>query len=419
MKFSSPSSSSFDSRSNAAADAAAGCLSGILHRILCGSLHSSNLREGEEADEIDAAFGRVEQKSMRSPGIVARLMGLESMPVYPYAASELIGRSRSTNSLESWPGFLSERSQSPVVRTSISFREVPTYLRQENEDFLLLSFTPDDKEETMGSNGMRRATRVREMKERKSEDRDRVKRETRSIEEKKKKNRRDEHRHCHKKNVPQKRNDEVKDSAVHSRKKNVRRRGCQGTKAEDLIKSTKHIEMPIMLERSSIAKEKKQENARGKVESECSSQDSSPVSVLDLAYTDDDCCINNNSPSSEEEKETVQQSSRRKPSSNLENVSCLSPSIGFAAFSSKDEGMRSLDKDSKRSTKPGQPCPDFSYALGNICRLAEEDLKNSAWISKEMWRSEGVEDIAADLGLEIFDLLLCEVVCEFSNYNAL
>ncbi|KAG1339090.1 putative transcriptional regulator ATRX [Cocos nucifera] len=418
MKFSSPSSSSFDSRSNAAA----GCLPGILRRILCGSLRSSNSREGEEADEIDAGFGRewkVEQRSMRSPGIVARLMGLEAMPVCPYApASELIGRSRSTNSLESWPGFLSERSQSPPVRTSQSFREVPTYLRQENEDFLLLSFTPDDKEETMGSNGMRRGSRFREMKERKSEDGDRVKRETGSIEENKKKNRRDEHQHRRKKNVPRKTREEVEDSAVHARKKNVRRRGCQGTKAEDLIEPTEHMEMPIMLERSSIAK-KKLQNAREKVESECSSQDSSPVSVLDLAYTDDDCCINDNSsPTLEEEKPTVQQSSRRKLSSNFENVSCLSPSIGFATVS-KDGGMRSFDKESKRSRQPVQHCPDFSDAWGNICRRAEEDLKKSAWISKEMWTPEGVEDIAADLGLEIFDLLLCEVVCEFSNYNAL
>lgn len=294
MKFSSPSSSSFDSRSHAAA----GCLSGVVHRILCGSLRSSNSREGEEADEIDAAFGRewkAEKETMGSPGIVARLMGLESMPVCPYAASELIGRSRSANSLESWPGFLSERSQSPPVRTSLSFREVPTYLRQENEEFLLLSFTPDEKEEMMRSNGMRQGTRFREMKERKSEDRDRVKREITSIEAKKKKNTRDEHQHCHKKNVPRKRHDEV-DSAVHSRSKNVRRKGSQATKAEDLIKPTKHIEMPILLERPGIAK--KMENARRKVESECSSQDSSPVSVLDLAYTDDDCCIDNNSPSS-------------------------------------------------------------------------------------------------------------------------
>lgn len=117
----------------------------------------------------------------------------------------------------------------------------------------------------------------------------------------------------------------------------------------------------------------------------------------------------------EEEKQTVQQSSRRKLSSNFENVSCLSSSTGLAT-SSKDGVVRSFDRESKRSRKPGQPCPDFSDAWGNICRLAEKDLKNYAWISKEMWRSEGAGDIAAELGLEIFDLLLCEVVCEFSNY---
>ncbi|XP_008793135.2 uncharacterized protein LOC103709513 [Phoenix dactylifera] len=406
MKLSSP---SFDSRSNAAAE---GCLSGILHRFLCGSLRSYG--DGEEADEVDAALGqewrKAEKKATRTPGIVARLMGLESMPVCPCAASESIGRSRSTNSLETWPGFLSERSRCPPVRTSLSFREVPTYLRQENEDFLLLSFAPDDEGETMGSSGMRHGTRFREMKERK--------REITCVEEKKKKKKRDEHQHRRKKNVPRRRHDEVEDSAVHSPKKNARRKGCRGTKAEDLIKPTKHAEMPKMLRSSSIAK-KKLENAREKVESECSSQNSSPVSVLDLACADDDCRINNNSPSSEEEKQTAEQSSRRKLSSNFEDVSCcLSPSIGLVRFS-KDGGVRSLDKESKRSRKPEAPCPDFSDVWGNMRRLGEEDLKNSPWISKEMWSSEGVGDIAADLGLEIFDLLLCEVVCEFLNCIAL
>lgn len=414
MKNSSPS-SSFHFGSNDPA-AAAGCLPGILRRFPCGSLRSRNSGEGEggEADEIDAAFGQEfkfeAQKTMPSPGIVARLMGLESMPVHP---SELIGRTRSTNSLESWPGFLSERCQSPQVRTSVSFREVPTYLRQENEDFLLLNFASDDREEKMASNGMRRGKGFREMKERKSEDMDRN-----EEKKKKKKNKRDEHhQHCHKKDAPQKNQDEVMVSSICSRKKDVRGKVCRGSKADDLIKPMKRIEMPIMLDKSGVAK-KKLENAREKVEQECSSQDSSPVSVLDLAYNDDDCCINTKSPSPDEEKQTKQQSSRKKLSSNFENANGLSPNIGLVTFS-RDGGMSSLDKECKIPRKPERPCSNLLDIWGNICGLAEEDLKNSAWISKEMRRSEGVANIAADLGLEILDLLLCEAACEFSNSTVL
>lgn len=298
------SSSSFHLPSND--DAADGCLSGILHRFLCGSLRSNDGREGEEGHGIDAAaFGqewKVEKKIMPSPGIVARLMGLESMPVYPCAAaSELVARSRSANSLESWPGFLSERSHSPQFRTSRSFQEVPTYLRQESENFLLPSFTPDDGEEAMASNGMRRRMDLREVKERKKrEHKTRVEKERRTeirIREKKNKSKSFEQQHCHKENVPERKHGEVKDSAVRrSRKKDVRRKGCQGTKAADSIKPIKHREMPIMLDRSGVVK-KKLQNARGKVDLECSSQNSSPVSVLDLSYIDDYYCIDTNPPS--------------------------------------------------------------------------------------------------------------------------
>lgn len=417
MKISPP----LDFSSNNAA--AAGCMTGILRRFFCGSLRSSsNSREGEEGDGSHAGFGqewKVEQRIMSSPCIVARLMGLESTPACPGAASELIGRSRSVKSLESWPGLPSGRSDRPHVWTSQSFREAPVYLRQENEEFLLLSFTPDDKEETVASNAMRHRVGFREIKERKSEDRAGVEKESRTPRrsgERKSKSRGVEKQLCHKENVAERKH-EAEDSAVRSPKKDAHRKGCQGTEAADLIEPITDREMPLMSDRPSTAK-KKLENTQGKVEPECSSQNSSPVSVLDLAYIDDDCSINSNSSSTEEEKQPKQQSSRTKLSSNFENVNCLSPNIDLVTFS-RDGGTRSLDKESKRSSKPEQDCPEFADSWEKICRLAEEDLKNSTWISKEMWRLEGVEDLAPDLELEIMDLLLYEAIGEFSNHIAI
>nr|XP_010937856.1 uncharacterized protein LOC105057099 [Elaeis guineensis] len=412
-------SSSFYLPSNDAA--ADGCSSGILRRFLCGSLHRNDCRESEQSHGINAAFGqewKVEQETMPSPGIVARLMGLESMPVYPCAASELVARSRSTNSLESWPGFLSKRSHSPQFKTLQSFHETPTYLKQENDDFLLLSFMSDDREEAMASNGMRTRMDFREMKEKKKGGHkarvvEKKSRTERRIREKKNKNKTVEQQHGHKENLPERKHGEVKDSAVRrSRKKDVHSKGCQGTKAADSIQSIEQREMPIMLDRSNL--KEKLENARGKVELECSSQNSSPVSVLDLAYIDCDYRNNTNSPSTEEQKQPIRQSSRRKLPPNYENVNCSTPNIGLVTFS-RDGGMSSLDEESKRSRNQEQACPDFSDILGKICRLAEEDLKNSTWISKETSRAQHFGEIAADLGVEILDLLLYEAVCELPN----
>lgn len=117
----------------------------------------------------------------------------------------------------------------------------------------------------------------------------------------------------------------------------------------------------------------------------------------------------------EEQKQPIQQSSRRKLPPNFENVSRSTPSIGIVTFS-RDGGIRPLDKESNGPRNQGQACLDFSDVLGKICRLAEEDQENSTWISEETSRPEHFGDIAADLGLEILDLLLYEAVCELPNY---
>ncbi|KAJ0979356.1 hypothetical protein J5N97_014830 [Dioscorea zingiberensis] len=81
-----------------------------------------------------------------SPCLVARLMGLDSMPVSPCSTPpSSISRSKSTSYLQSTrPVFFTTDQR--VKTSSVSFREVPTFLKQENEDFLVLTFNADDKE---------------------------------------------------------------------------------------------------------------------------------------------------------------------------------------------------------------------------------------------------------------------------------
>ncbi|KAK1270123.1 hypothetical protein QJS04_geneDACA006107 [Acorus gramineus] len=65
-------------------------------------------------------------------------MGLDPMPVYsPLSPPRLGRRSRSANSVD-WHALLLVPSSQ--FASSTSFREVPTYLRRENDEFLLLSF---------------------------------------------------------------------------------------------------------------------------------------------------------------------------------------------------------------------------------------------------------------------------------------
>lgn len=137
-------------------DAAAGCFSGILRRFLCGNLSigSSNLsKEDGREDTANCKVGVAEEKIKPSPpSIVARLMGLDSMPelgsIPPVRNQDSIGRSRSMNSINNWFEFDPNQRLHRRVRTSLSFRESPTFLREENQDFILLCFEPDGGEKS-------------------------------------------------------------------------------------------------------------------------------------------------------------------------------------------------------------------------------------------------------------------------------
>ncbi|XP_072980293.1 uncharacterized protein [Typha angustifolia] len=245
-------------------ETAFGCLSGLLHRFLSGgSLCNQNYNNRGKVNHND------EQTPTQSCSIVARLMGLESMPV---ARS---GRS-------------------------------PTYLiRQENEEFLILSFSPDDNCESFALEG---------------------------IEGGKKTNKR-------------------------------------------------------------------------KQDMENRSQNSwSPTSVFDHPNVDFDLFVEPESPVSDGGE---QQSSRRKLSSHLENNYC-SPSSKLEESPCGSEGMQPVDGKRK-----------VASICEHVCRVAEEDLKRSRWVTLERWTSkEEAEKIAVVIGMEIFDLLLCEEASELSNYIA-
>lgn len=247
----SPSSNSFGLSSH---EPTFGCVSAILQHFRCR--HRIPIDENyTEAVELSTT-----ETKLQSPSIVARLMGLDSMPISPNAGElNSFGRSQSQNSAESWPGILTERTNSSPAKTSDSFHEKPIYLREENEEFLILSFTPDGNgEENLPNWGKFRSAT--------------------SIEREKRKTRR--------KPIREKR---ASDSC--EEKKNCRKLE-RVNKKDGIVKCENNGELPLILDLEKI------KLIQRKVETECSSQNSSPVSVLDLPETHDECPTEPNSPNS-------------------------------------------------------------------------------------------------------------------------
>ncbi|KAL5202028.1 hypothetical protein ABZP36_012980 [Zizania latifolia] len=137
----------------------------FLRRLLCahsaggGNVASAGYDIAQGGDVADRAVqspappGGAEA---RSPCVVARLMGLDAMP--PADSQLLLRRSRSASSAEGgWSPLRTE------IRASPSLREKPAYLREENDEFLILSFSPEARHDNAdlfllasGSDGKRR-----------------------------------------------------------------------------------------------------------------------------------------------------------------------------------------------------------------------------------------------------------------------
>ncbi|XP_062230651.1 uncharacterized protein LOC133928365 isoform X2 [Phragmites australis] len=114
----------------------------FIRRLLCA--HSA----GNDSAGEGATGGPAQEPEARSPCIVARLMGLDAMPAEaPHDQPQALRRSRSASYAEGWPPPCSggDAPRPRAIRTSASLREKPAYLRQENEEFLLLSFSPEER----------------------------------------------------------------------------------------------------------------------------------------------------------------------------------------------------------------------------------------------------------------------------------
>ncbi|KAK7287451.1 hypothetical protein RIF29_00729 [Crotalaria pallida] len=135
-----------------------GCFSGFFCVLLCAGngpsppVHpSDNVIESEETNPVLQNFHQNQKKDTNAivdeyaatPGVVARLMGLDSLPktnlLTKRRTSDSVPRSRSVNFMDYLLEIdLNQTNNHRRVKTSASFREVPALAQRENRDLLVL-----------------------------------------------------------------------------------------------------------------------------------------------------------------------------------------------------------------------------------------------------------------------------------------
>ena len=60
---------------------------------------------------------------------------------------------------------------------------------------------------------------------------------------------------------------------------------------------------------------------------------------------------------------------------------------------------------------------NYMELVGKPCKLTEEDIKFSNWISKKVFTFEDFEEICAEFGEQILDLMLHQVADELVRFH--
>ncbi|KAK4342740.1 hypothetical protein RND71_038556 [Anisodus tanguticus] len=159
------------------------CFSDIFQRLFCGGSLPTHPSDQFKEPNIRTTFDHPSQKlpfkaepntstnkvaANNSPGIVARLMGLDTLPDEEKTNFGSFSRSRSVNSLDYLMKFnLTENFHHRRVRTSVSFRDMPNFDTEFKSEFLVFCF--NDEKEKHGFSTIRKSTKVgnQEMKPKK------------------------------------------------------------------------------------------------------------------------------------------------------------------------------------------------------------------------------------------------------------
>ncbi|KAK6943491.1 DUF3741-associated sequence motif [Dillenia turbinata] len=344
------------------------------------------LNEDEKSEEAKADF------SVSPPGLVARLMGLESLPDSNRSVSNNLKtpnsfeRSRSVNSLDFLLEFDLKEAQHRRVRTSVSFREeLPAFLQQENGEYFVVRFKNAEEKTKMSKWEMGLKEQQQKSTKNNNGGRNLKKKETEGVEKKKESNQ----------NKMKKKKKIIKDEPI---------RVCSTkNKASSLSKTKENFSrqrLESKAESSLIARKQRRTTSDSKVVTEkkikkkvaeCGSENStSPVSVLDHSEFSEESVASNPSP-------------RGKSSVKRDNVD-------LRVIKNRDPEQRKNDGNDEN-----EDIEFFLKALGEMRRLAEEEIKKAEWVSNKSSISEAFEIICSELEQHTFDVLVYQVVDELAN----
>ncbi|KAK7339893.1 hypothetical protein VNO77_20579 [Canavalia gladiata] len=341
------------------------------------------------------------------PGVVARLMGLDSLPNTKLEESkgkstpDLVPRSRSVNFVDYLLKF--DINQNNQLKTSASFREVPALYHHKNNDLVVLYWDSKSEDHKVGSflgnqemglgeysrKGKKQGSKNKEIVRKQSN----MKKDRNDEKNKKNSKFKNEPRVVpvkHGSNSKGQNHNEIKVLAsVSACSKNCsnRKGGSSGSRSSSTMTNKQKKVVSESKHKKNI---RKQESSK-KIETECSSQNFSSISVLDdndysFLYGPD--FIDYSSPLMSKPK-----------SSEL-----LFLDDNVEGRTSKDKGYAYPDIKREKGY--------FSELIVKLCKLTENDVRESFCTQMRACETETFEEICLACEHKIFDILLNEVVNE-------
>ncbi|XP_020233441.1 uncharacterized protein LOC109813630 [Cajanus cajan] len=399
------------------------CFPGLLRVLLCAGnatsppVHpSDHITESEESQNAHSTKEKmVENAHASTPGVVARLMGLDSLPNPKWAVKvgtpDCFPRSRSVNFVDYLLEFDPSHANHRRVKTSASFREVPSLLmRPKGDEKFVLCMDGDSsnmskdqhqhevKKLEKGLGELRQRKRNKEIvivgsvkKERnqgKSKKISKLKNEPRRVPSKK---------HGSKSQKPKQYHGEARDlSSVSSNSSKCgscsnRRSGASSRSRLSTSLPSKHKKGFV---EAKVKKNMRNQNSMLKLESECRLENHSQISVQDsndypFLYGPD----------------FLDGTSTLASKLKWESPSLLSLNDGVedsASTTNKGYSFIDVNKDAEY----------YFELMLKLRTLTEQDITELNCTSKHIRESESFEDICLMFEHKIFDLLLYEVVNE-------
>nr|GMD44948.1 uncharacterized protein LOC109180948 isoform X1 [Ipomoea batatas] len=379
------------------------CFSGILSRILCSRSLPTHPSDQLPDPDAEPFFHRRQELSSvnsdhnqanngRAPGVVARLMGLESMPDLMASKGRPFGsflRSRSVNFIDFLPQIgLSGEAQHRRVRTSMSFREAIGF-DKEKHDFLVLCF--DSRDETRKEEMPPQKHHVvsfPEMKLKKAE-------KTSLVKKKKSTERLTE--------APSKRSVEV---SVPGRRRNPNNVVDVNRKESLGLKEKRAVKKPVDSRRLSIEPNPATPRKKKKKSRYVGNNRIQPeyASILDHPKT---------SPAKSAENSGKLQKSSKKELAKPRTAVQKHMRTADKAFIINDQAPKTAEENVCRARKQQETAGSDEKTLLEICRLAEEDASEYWWVGGGGGlQLEDSEEICMHFGQQILDVLLNDVVGE-------